>query len=104
MSLRTSGNAWPRIEISESEKEVQVTAELPGLYFGVRIFAFARSTLACNFLRSTTAAALVAKKLLARRRVWPFRTYHSKEPSAQVCRRTKKSPSFTAFNPPPLSP
>ena len=24
-------NAWPRIEISESEKEVQVTAELPGL-------------------------------------------------------------------------
>jgi HSP20 family protein len=24
-------NSWPRIEISESEKEVQVTAELPGL-------------------------------------------------------------------------
>jgi len=24
-------NAWPGIEISESEKEVQVTAELPGL-------------------------------------------------------------------------
>jgi HSP20 family protein len=24
-------NAWPRIEISQSEKEVQVTAELPGL-------------------------------------------------------------------------
>ena len=23
--------SWPRIEISESEKEVQVTAELPGL-------------------------------------------------------------------------
>jgi HSP20 family protein len=24
-------NSWPRIEISESEKEMQVTAELPGL-------------------------------------------------------------------------
>jgi len=26
--------------------------------------------------------------LLAGRRVWPLRTYHSNEPSAQVCRRT----------------
>jgi hypothetical protein len=58
--------------------------------FGVRLrtFAFARSTLPCNFLRSTTAAGLVGKKLLARRRVWPLRTYHSKEPSAHVCLRT----------------
>jgi hypothetical protein len=58
--------------------------------FGVRLrtFAFARSTLPCNFLRSTTAAARVRKKLLARRRVWPFRTNHSKEPSAHRCRRT----------------
>jgi hypothetical protein len=51
-------------------------------------FALARSSLACNFSRSAAAAALVGKVLLARRRVWPLRTYHSNEPSAPVCRRT----------------
>ncbi len=45
-----------------------------------------------------------SRKMLARRRVWPFRTYHSKEPSSHVCLRTWKSPSFTAPNPLRLSP
>ena len=51
-------------------------------------FALASSSRVCNFSRSAAAAALVGKKLLARRRVWPLRTYHSNEPSAPVCRRT----------------
>ncbi len=53
-----------------------------------RTFALARSSLSCNFLRSAAALALVGKNLLVRRRVWPLRTYHSNEPSAQSCRRT----------------
>ena len=54
----------------------------------LRTFAMARSSLACNFVRCAAAAALVGKDLLARRRVWPLRTYRSNEPSAPVCRRT----------------
>src|SRR4051812_20214922 len=68
--------------------------------FGVRLrtCSLARSSFTCNFFRSAAAAALVGKNLLARRRVWPFRTYHSNEPSAHVCRRTQKSPLL----PPPI--
>src|SRR4029077_17180235 len=55
--------------------------------FGVRFrtFALARSTLPCNFLRSTTAAALVEKKLRARRRVWPLRTRAAGHVSRAAC-------------------
>src|SRR6478609_10705752 len=57
--------------------------------FGVRLrtCSLARSSFTCNFARYAAAAALVGKNLLARRRVWPFRTYHSNELSALVCRR-----------------
>jgi len=36
-----------------------------------------RWSFTCNFARYAAAAALVGKNLLARRRVWPFRTYPS---------------------------
>jgi hypothetical protein len=54
--------------------------------FGVRLrtSALARS----SFARFASAFAFVGKDLLARRPVWPFRTYHSNEPSAHLYRRT----------------
>ena len=57
----------------------------PGLR--ARTCSLTRSSFTCNFARYAAAAALVGKNLLARRRVWPFRTYHSNELSALVCRR-----------------
>ena len=54
----------------------------------LRTCSLASSSFTCNLARSAAAAALVRKSLLAGRRVWPLRTYHSNEPSAQVCRRT----------------
>ena len=51
----------------------------------------ASSSFTCNLARSAAAAALVRKNLLAGRRVWPLRTsYHSNEPSAQVCPARRK--------------
>jgi hypothetical protein len=61
----------------------------------LRTCSLASSSFTCNLARSAAAAALVRKSLLAGRRVRPLRTYHSNEPSAQVCRRTKNSPAFT---------
>src|SRR6476620_6597267 len=60
----------------------------PGLR--ARTCSLTRWSFTCNFARSAAAAALVGKNLLARRRVWPLRTYHSNEPSAPcaAARRT----------------
>ena len=53
----------------------------------LRTCSLANSSFTCNLARSAAAAALVRKSLLAGRRVWPLRTYHSNEPSAQLCHR-----------------
>jgi hypothetical protein len=52
--------------------------------------ALATSSFVYKLARFASAIALVGKDLLARRRVWPFRTYHSNEPSAHLYRRTVK--------------